>query len=105
VLKGVMTLDEWKDIVQDISFDFARDNYFSELKDLDIMRERVAILRDMDDFAGKYVSHTWMRKNILRQTEEEIELEDEQINGEYSDPRFPPPPTPEEQQQQGETGQ
>lgn len=105
VLKGVMTLDEWKEIVQDISFDFARDNYFSELKDLDIMRERVAILRDMDDFAGKYVSHTWMRKNILRQTEEDIELEDEQINGEYSDPRFPPPPTPEEQQQQGETGQ
>ena len=105
VLKGVMTLDEWKEIVQDISFDFARDNYFSELKDLDIMRERVAIMRDMDDFAGKYVSHTWMRKNILRQTDEEIELEDEQINGEYSDPRFPPPPTPEEQQQQGETGQ
>jgi len=97
VLKKIMSLEEWQEIVQDVKFDFAKDNYFAELKEIEMIRERVSILRDIDDFAGKYVSHTWIRKNVLRQTEEEIELNDEEMEAELDDPRYAAPvPTPGE---------
>jgi len=95
VLKGILTLEEWKEMSQDIKYDFAKDNYFSELKDIEIMRERISILRDIDDYAGKYVSHTWIRKNVLRQTDDEMEQNDEEMEQELEDPRFAAPvPTP-----------
>ena len=90
-LKGLMNADEFKEISQDIKFDFAIDNYFSELKNIDITRERVSVLRDLDDYAGRYVSHKWVRKNILRQTDEEMEKEDAEMADEMQDPRFAPP--------------
>jgi hypothetical protein len=90
-LKGLMNVDEFKEISQDIKFDFAIDNYFSELKNIDITRERVSVLRDLDDYAGRYVSHKWVRKNILRQSEEEIEKEDAEMGEEMNDPRFATP--------------
>jgi hypothetical protein len=98
VLKKIMTLEEWQAISQDIKFDFAKDNYFAELKEIEAIRERVSILRDIDDFAGKYVSHAWIRKNVLRQTEEEIEEMDEQMEAELDDPRFAPPEAPAQEQ-------
>ena len=90
-LKGLMNADEFKEISQDIKFDFAIDNYFSELKNIDITRERVSVLRDLDDYAGRYVSHKWVRKNILRQSDEEMEKEDAEMADEMQDPRFAPP--------------
>ena len=88
VLKGFMSLDDWKEISQDIKFDFARDNYFAELKSIEMNKERLAVLIDMDPFAGKYVSHTWIRKNVLRQTDDEIEMIDAEIADEEHDPQF-----------------
>lgn len=102
VLKGILTVEEWKEFSQDVTFDFAKDNYFAELKEIELLRERTSVLRDIDDYAGKYVSHTWVRKHILRQTEDDIELSDAEMEQEQEDPRFAPPPEP---QQPGETGQ
>lgn len=94
VLKGVMSLDEWQDIVQDVKFDYAQDNYFAELKNLEMMKERLGVLIDLENFAGRYVSHVWIRKNILQQTDEEIEQIDEEMEQEDYDPRYQPPAPP-----------
>jgi hypothetical protein len=88
VLKGFMSQDDWKEISQDIKFDFARDNYFAELKSIEMNKERLALLVEADPFAGKYYSHNWIRKNILQQTEDEIETIDSEIVEEENEPRY-----------------
>jgi len=70
-----------------------------------MLRERASILRDMDDYAGRYVSHMWIRKNVLRQTEEEIEQNDEEMEAELDDPRFAAPAVPAAQTDGGESDQ
>ena len=91
ILKQIITPEEWDDAKNLIAFRFAQDNYYAELKEQEIMRERLALLRDIDDYAGKYYSHAYIRKNILRQTEEEIEEMDEEIEIERNDPQYNPP--------------
>jgi len=88
VLKGFMSQDDWKEISQDIKFDFARDNYFAELKSIEMNKERLALLVEADPFAGKYYSHTWIRKNILQQTEDEIKSIDSEIVEEENEPQY-----------------
>jgi hypothetical protein len=83
VLKGVMTLDDWDEIVQDIRFDFLRDNHFSEIKEAEIMQGRLNILQTLDPFVGKYYSPSYVKKNILKLTDneiEEIDAENEEHN-------------------------
>jgi hypothetical protein len=89
ILKNIITSEDWKKIYQNIKFDYARDNYFDELKNAEIMRDRLSTLRDMDDYAGKYYSHAWIRKNVLHQDEDEIkeidlEIVDEAENEQYN---------------------
>jgi hypothetical protein len=79
LLKGIMTDQDWEKISVDISFDFVRDNHFSELKDYEIITERMNILRDVNDYIGKYYSVGWVRKNILQQSEEEMKDLDKEI--------------------------
>jgi len=82
LLKGIITKQEWNEVKGKIYYDFLEDNHFSELKNAEIMRERLSTLRDLDEYVGKYYSMEWVRKNILMQTEEEIEEIDGQIEGE-----------------------
>ena len=79
VLKGVCTEEEWKQFKEDIFFDFTIDNNFVELKESELMTERLNILATVDPFVGKYYSKKWIRENILRLNEEEIKLMDEEI--------------------------
>lgn len=85
VLKGIMTLDEWADIRYAIKYDFVEDNQFTELKNTEIMRERLQTLTDIENFEGKYFSKQWVRKNVLRFTDDEIEELENQIRDEASD--------------------
>ena len=82
ILKGVVTEEEWEDIRSDISVDFIQDNHFSELKDAELLRERLGTLREIDEYAGRYYSVEWIRKNVLMQTEEDIENIIKQIDDE-----------------------
>lgn len=79
ILKGVVTLEEWPDFARSIRYDYAIDNYFAELKETEILRDRAQMVRDLDDYVGKYYSNEWIRKNVLRQTDEEIKEIDKQI--------------------------
>jgi hypothetical protein len=71
ILKGIITSQDWDDWKEDINFDYIEDNYFSELKESEMIQQRFGMMRDIEDYIGKYVSHQWVLKNILRQTEEE----------------------------------
>lgn len=91
ILKGIITPEDWEEFKDVIKFKYAQDNYFAELKETEILRDRIAMLRDIDDFAGKYYSHEWIRRNVLRQTDEDIEEIDEQIADEADNPQYNPP--------------
>ena len=82
ILKGIVTNEEWEDIRSDISVDFLRDNHFSELKDAELLRERLGTLREIDEYAGRYYSVEWIRKNVLMQNDEDIEDIIKQIDAE-----------------------
>ena len=82
ILKGIVTEEEWETIRSDISVDFLKDNHFSELKDAELLRERLGTLREIDEYAGRYYSVEWIRKNVLMQTEEDIENIIKQIDNE-----------------------
>tara|TARA_B110000858_G_scaffold167512_1_gene195499 strand:- start:3019 stop:4650 length:1632 start_codon:yes stop_codon:yes gene_type:complete len=88
ILKGICTPEDWKEWRHLIHYDFAIDNYFHELKTMEIMRDRIALLRDMEESIGTYYSHEYTRRNILLQTEEELKIIDEQIKAEKNDPRY-----------------
>ena len=97
ILKNVITPEDWDSIKHEIKFKFARDNYWTELKDLEIMNDRLMRLTDADQFAGKYYSHKTLRTSILRQTDEEMKEEDAQIRAEQNMQQYYPP-IPDESQ-------
>jgi hypothetical protein len=82
ILKEILTAKDFDGIKDYLQFDFATDNHFTELKDAEILRERVDTLNSMGDFVGKYYSHEYIRKYVLRQTEDEIKIIDAQIEKE-----------------------
>jgi len=82
LLKGVISRSEWFDMRKNIKFDFIEDNHFTELKNSEVLRERLSLLQDVDQFAGKYFSEAWIRKNVLLQSDEEIEEIDAEIEEE-----------------------
>jgi hypothetical protein len=77
-----MDEEDWEKIKEEIRYDYVKDNQFSELKDQEILRERLALVRDADEYIGKYYSLTWIRKNILKQNDDEIEAINSQIEAE-----------------------
>lgn len=91
VLKGIITYEEWELLKNQIRYKFSQDNYFAELKETEILRDRITMLRDIDDYAGKYYSNEWIRRHVLRQTDEEMEEIDRQIREEANNPQYAPP--------------
>lgn len=104
LLKGVCTRAEWKAIQEQVSYDFINDMHFSELKEVEILKERLGLLGEVDNYVGKYYSRQWVRKNVLRQTEDDIEdldkqMEEEEASGENAEEEVPPTETTPQQQE------
>jgi len=72
VLKGICTDDEYKEFKEHIYYDFIKDNNFTELKDAELMKERLALLQNVDPYTGRYFSQAWIQRNVLRLTDDEI---------------------------------
>ena len=72
LLKGIMTDDDWRQLRTEIKIVFNTDNYFWDLKESEILAERLKMLSFVDPYIGKYFSTEYVRKHILRQTEEDI---------------------------------
>jgi len=72
VLKGICTADEWDQFREYINYDFVKDNNFSELKEAELMRERLSLLSAVDPYTGRYFSQSWIQRNVLRMTDDQI---------------------------------
>ena len=91
ILKGVMSIEEWDDMKEHIQFDFIADNYFTELKEIEIRNERMNQVNTMDPYVGKYFSIEYMRRQVIKQTDQEIIEIDEQIEQEIADGKLMDP--------------
>ena len=88
VLKGIITTEDWIEFKDAFKYDYSEDNHFAELRNTEILRDRISMLRDIDDYTGKYYSHEWVRKNVLYQTDEEMEEINKQIVEEENNPQY-----------------
>lgn len=79
IAKKIINPEEWDEFVDSIRFDYQKDNYFAELKTSEILSNRITLLQGADAFVGKYFSSLWVRKNVLMQTEDEIEEMDKEM--------------------------
>jgi hypothetical protein len=104
ILKGIITVEDWQILEQDIGFEYAMDNFFSELKESEIMNDRLALLNTISPYVGKYYSHLWVQQNVLKMSEEEIQDMVKEIQQEQKE-RPELYPSPEEQQAQGDAQQ
>ena len=82
VLKGVCTADEWEEFKEYIYYDFRKDNNFTELSEVELTRERINLLTLVDPFVGRYYSQQWIKKNVLRFTDDEINKMDKELQDE-----------------------
>ena len=82
VLKGICTDQEWMEFKESIYFDFIKDNNFTELKEAELMQQRLGLLAVVDPYVGKYYSKEWIRKNVLRLDDEDIKQIEKQIQQE-----------------------
>jgi hypothetical protein len=81
-LKGVATRAEWQEMKEYIYYDFMEDNHFSELKQSEVMTERLRILQEVDPFVGKYFSTDWIRKNVLHMSDQDVQQIEKEIDAE-----------------------
>lgn len=95
ILKGIIKPEEWQAIKEGIRYNFMMDNHFDELKEAEILRDRLSLMDEVTNYVGVYYSKEWVRKNILHMTEDEIEEIQKQIDDEAEDePEETPPGQP-----------
>jgi hypothetical protein len=100
VLKGICTLDEWDEFREDIYYNYMKDNNFTEMRDAEILRERLSVLQTVDPYIGRYYSMEWIQKNVLQMDKETIAEMKKQIATEDAAGTGGPTTPPEMQQQQ-----
>jgi hypothetical protein len=96
-LKGICTKEEWEQFKEDIYYDFKKDNSYTELREAELLRERVQSLTMLEPFVGKYFSQTWVKKNVLRMSDEEVKQMDKEMEKDGSTEQY-------EQMQQAQQG-
>ena len=84
LLKGIITKQDWDEWKEQIQFNYIEDNYFSELKEAEIWKERFDMLSSVEDYIGKYISHEWAAKNILKLDDEAKKEMEDQIKAEIA---------------------
>lgn len=82
ILKNIITEEDWEAISNDINFEFVRDNHFTELKESELLREKLQTLDQVQQYVGEYFSKEWVMKNILRFDDDQIKQMSKQVEGE-----------------------
>ena len=94
ILKNIITPEDWAVMDEHIQYDFLYDNHFSELKDAELLNERLNMVQVAEPYIGKYFSQDYVRRKILRQTDIEIIEQDKLIKQEIEDGIIPDPSIP-----------
>ena len=85
ILKNIVTTEDWETLSDHIQFDYVYDNHFAELKETELINERLGVVAAVDPYIGKYFSLDYVRRNILKQKDEEIEEINKQMQQEIKD--------------------
>ena len=93
ILKNIITPEDWNSMEEHIQYDFLYDNHFAELKDTELLTERLTMVQTAEPYVGKYFSQDYLRRNILRQTDQEIIEQDKLIKKEIDSGIIPDPAT------------
>jgi hypothetical protein len=94
ILKNIITPEDWRMMAEHIQYDFLYDNHFSELKEAELLTERLNLAATAEPYIGKYYSQDYVRRRILRQTDQEIIEQDMIIEKEIKDGVIPDPNAP-----------
>ena len=94
ILKNIITPEDWSVMEEHIQYDFLYDNHFAELKDAELLNERLNMVQIAEPYVGKYFSQDYLRRKILRQTDEEILEQDKIMKKEIKDGIIPDPNAP-----------
>ena len=90
-LKGICTREEWDEFKEFVFYDFVKNSNFVELRESELLRERISTLNQIDPYVGRYFSPSWVKKNVLRFTDEEIEEMEKEIQDEQDSIAMPQP--------------
>ena len=93
-LKGICSREEWDQFKEDVYYDYKKDNDFTEMRDAEILRERLGVLATVDPYLGRYYSAKWVKKNVLQMTEQQIEEMQKQMEEESEQGVGQPLPQP-----------
>jgi len=85
IMKGIITEEDWQEWKNDITIDYVRDNHFAELRDAEMLRERLQTLDQVQNYVGEYFSKEWVQKNVLMLSDEDIAQIDKEMSGEEAD--------------------
>jgi hypothetical protein len=81
-LKGICSQEEWEEFREDIFYDYIKDNNFTELRDAELLSQRLQALGQIDPYVGRYFSQEWVKKNVLHFTDDQLEEMQKQIDSE-----------------------
>ena len=99
MIKGIITEQDWDSWKEDIIVDYVRDNHFTELKDTELIRERMQTMDQIQQYVGEYFSKEWVMKNVLRLSDDDVKDMKDQMKAEVDSGEIP---IDEEQQQTGD---
>ena len=91
ILKNVVTPEDWDHLEEHIQYDYLYDNHFSDLKESELLQEKLGVIAAMEPYMGRYFSAAYVRNKVLKQTEDEIKEIDSQIDKEIEEGILPDP--------------
>ena len=99
-LKGICSQEEWETFREDVFYDYRKDNNFTELRDAELLQQRLQALGQIDPYVGRYYSQEWVKKNVLHLTDDEVEEMQKQIDSEPEKQQLGPDGQPMQQDMQ-----
>ena len=99
-LKGICSQEEWETFREDIFYDYRKDNNFTELRDAELLSQRLQTLGQIDPYVGRYYSQEWVKKNVLHLTDDQVEEMQKQIDSEPEPQQLGPDGQPMQQDMQ-----
>ena len=82
ILKGIISPEDWEILSEEIILDYTQDSYYTEIKNTEMIRDRITLAGEMADFIGVYYSKDWVRRNVLKMSDDEIRKMQSQMDAE-----------------------